>query len=61
MQAPKQSGLNQIVDQQPLKQSTDTALGPRSAIGVFLIKIFAISNKKQYSFLLYSRVGQCDK
>ena len=35
---PKWSGLNQIIDQQALRQSTDNALGPRFAVGVSLEK-----------------------
>ena len=36
--APKWSGLNQIVVQQPLRQTTEIALGPRFAIEVPIVK-----------------------
>ena len=42
-QVPKQSDPNRIVDQQPLRRLTKTALGPWSAIGVFVEKMFVIS------------------
>ena len=39
LRAPKWSGLHQIVDQQPLRQTTENALGPRFAVEVSTEKI----------------------
>ena len=44
LQASKQSGLKLIVDQQPLRQVTETALGLRFAAGVPIENISAITN-----------------
>ena len=39
LRVPKLPSLSQIVNQQPLRHTTEIALGPRSAIGVFSLKI----------------------
>ena len=42
-QCPRRSCLNRIVDQQPLRRTTETASGPKFAVvGVSSVKIFAI-------------------
>ena len=40
MRGTKRSGPNQIVGQQPLKQTTEAALGPRYAVGVTSVKTY---------------------
>ena len=38
LRVPKRSSLHQTVDQQPLKQTTETAVGPRFAVEVLIYR-----------------------
>ena len=46
LRALKRSSLNWIVDQQPLRQKTETALGQRVAVEVSLVKISAVRTER---------------
>ena len=52
-----QSTSNTVVEQQPLRQTTEIALGPRFVVGVPIVKIFASKKGHFHCVRSFTKAG----